>query len=562
MGKLRSIAGLISFVLLIVALNIVAVRRNAFTTDVLLPFGIAIAAGIVWLVLTIIGRVGKTVSEKKSSNLGGIFGSLIFLGICMVVFAFVSDWKQEWDLTEEGRVDLAPQTVQILEGLTEDVTVYALFNEDIPSEQRQLEVAKEKARLFLERCAKISPHLKVENIDPQLGKVQLDALGLSFADPRGSVAVKAGTRVRTIPLGGKKEQPRLEERDFTNALVNVIQNSQPKIGFLTGHGENDISKPDMKFLATFLAREGYTAESMSIRAGEGGIEGGYDVIVIVTSTAEMADFSQDEIAALDTFARGGGRLLVLGDVQLSAEPGAPRPRLLEWLHSTYGIVTGDDVVISTVDKSPFEITLWTDVGATNVFKQVDVPDVEFHGCYEQSNPITRNFDKKMALVAARSVSISETPTPRVTGTTILRTLPYCWAETNIAAIKQGIRPTRDPEEKYGSVGLAAACTLQTDIPIGDSGQMKTSRCVVVGDSDFVKAQSLTLGGHLNFIMNTFAWLTEREELIAIRPTGRDNQPIMLTTADETVIAWIAGMGVVQGVLLISLVVYVLRRRYR
>lgn len=561
MGKLRTIAGAISFVLLIVALNIVAVRRNAFSSEVLLPLGIAAVTGFVWIVLTLIDRVGKTASAKKSSNLGGIFASAIFLGICIVLYAFVSDWRQEWDLTEEGRTELAPQTVQILQGLTEDVTVYALFNEDIPSEQRQFDVAKEKARLFLERCAKISPHLKVEHIDPQLGKVQLDALGLSFADPRGSVAVKAGTRVRTVPLGGKKEQPRLEERDFTNALVNVIQNTQPKIGFLTGHGENDISKPDMKFLATFLAREGYTAESMSIRAGEGGIAGGYDVIVIITSTAETADFSQDEIAALDTFVRGGGRLLVLGDVQLSADPGAPRPRLLEWLQKTYGIVAGDDIVISTVDKTPFEITLMSDVSATNVFKQVDVPDVEFHGCYEQSNPITRNFDKLMALNAARSVTVSETPTPRVTGNTILRTLPYCWAETNVAAIRQGVRPTRDPQERYGSIGLAAACTLQTDIPIGDSGQMKTSRCVVVGDSDFVKAQSLTLGGHLNFIMNTFAWLTEREELIAVRPTGRDNQPIKLTTADETVIAWIAGMGVVQAVLLISLAVYLSRRRF-
>ena len=170
-------------------------------------------------------------------------------------------------------------------------------------------------------------------------------------------------------------------------------------------------------------------------------------------------------------------------------------------------------------------------------------------------------DWTVALTAARSVMVSDTPTPHVTGNTILRSLPYCWAETNVVAIRQGARPTRDPQERYGSIGLAAACTLQTEIPIGDSGQMKTSRCVVVGDSDFVKAQSLTLGGHLNFIMNAFAWLTEREELIAVRPTGQDNQPIKFTTADETVIAWIAGMGVVQAVLLISLAVYLSRRRY-
>ena len=59
-----------------------------------------------------------------------------------------------------------------------------------------------------------------------------------------------------------------------------------------------------------------------------------------------------------------------------------------------------------------------------------------------------------------------------------------------------------------------------------------------------------------------ALLRWREELIAARPTGHENQPIQLTTADEIAIAWIAGMGIVQAVLAASLIVYVLRRRYR
>ena len=523
----------------------------------------AIAFGLIWAVLAVFDRAGKGAEGQRSSNLGGILASFTFLGICIVLYAFVSRWDQSWDLTEEGRAGLAPQTVQLLQGLTQDVTVYGLFINDIPSEQRQLEVAKDKARLFLDRCVKLTPHLKVEFIDPQLEFARLKAIGLTYADPRGTVVLKAGARVRTIPLGGKKAQPRLEERDFTNTLINIIQNTQPKVGFLSGHGECDISRPEVSLLKQSLAREGYAAESMAIRSSEGGIQGDYDMIVVNgLNSEEGGDLSSDELAALDAYVMGGGRLLLLADPQFAASPGAPRKRIVEWLGQRFGIDLGDDLIISRIDRRLGEVSIMKDSSATSVFQQVPVPDVEFKGCYDQSNAITRNFDKDMLLEAARSVSIKKTLPPNVTASVIVRTLPYCWAETNLAALTQGGKPAMDPQEVSGSIGVAAAATLQTDIPIGDSGQMKASRVVVMGDSDFIKDDLIKNGGHLNLIMNAFAWLSEREELIAVRPTGKENKPINLSTADETAIAWIAGMGIVQAVLVASLVVYAVRRRYR
>lgn len=567
MGKLRTLCGTIAFLLLILALNVIAVRRDAFSAAVLWPLAGATLSGLVWAVLTVIERIGKGAPEKKSSNLGAIFASFTFLGICIVLYAFVTKWDQAWDLTGEGRLELAPQTIQVLQGLTQDVTAYGLFNEDIPSDQRELEVAREKARLFLERCAKLSPRLKVEFIDPQIEKLRCEQLGMSFADPRGTVALKSGARIRTIPLGGGKAQPRLEERDFTNTLINIIQNTQPKIGFLAGHGESDITRPEMKGLQQMLTREGYVAESTAIRPGEGGIAGDYDVIVVNGLNAEQGgDLSPDELAAIDTFVLGGGRFLLLADPQYAAVAGAPRKRLLDWAQQRLGIVVGDNLIISKIDKRLGEVSLMSDADATSVFRQVDVPDVDFKGCYDQSSPITRNFNKIMMFEAARSVTLEKKLPDHVTGLAIARTLPYCWAETNLAALAQTGKYAIDPGELVGSIGVAAAATLQTEIPIGDSGQMKAARAVVIGDTDFIKGDLQTgliiQGGHLNFIMNTFAWLTEREQLIAIRPTGKENQPIKLTAADETAIAWIAGMGVVQAVLIASLFVYATRRRYR
>ncbi len=567
MKKVRTALGAIAFLLLIVALNIVAIRRDAFSPAVLWPLGGAIVFGLVWAVLSITRRPGQSAQDIRSSNLGGILASFTFLGICIVVYAFVTRWDRAWDLTEEGRVDLAPQTIQVLQGLAEDVTAYGLFSKDIPSEQRELEVAREKALLFLERCAKLTPHLSVEFIDPQVDKARLVAMGMSYADPRGTVALKSGARIRTIPLGGGKAQPRLEERDFTNTLINIIQNTQPKIGFLAGHGESDITRPEMKGLQQMLSREGYVAESTAIRPGEGGIAGDYDVIVVNGLNAEQGgDLSPDELAALDTFVLGGGRFLLLADPQYAAVAGAPRKRLLDWVWQRFGIVVGDNLIISKIDKRLGEVSLMSDADATSVFRQVDVPDVDFKGCYDQNSPITRNFDKIMMLEAARSVTLEKKLPDRVTGLVIARTLPYCWAETNLAALAQTGKYAIDPGELVGSIGVAAAATLQTEIPIGDSGQMKAARAVVIGDTDFIKGDLQTglliQGGHLNFIMNTFAWLTEREQLIAMRPTGKENQPIKLTGADQTAIAWIAGMGVVQAVLIASLFVYATRRRYR
>lgn len=562
MGKLRATAGVAALLLFILAMNLIAIRRDVFAPAVMWPLIGAAILGVLTAVLALVDRAGKGATERKASNLGGVFASLVFLGICIVSYAFVKRWDQAWDLTQEGRVDLAPQTVQVLQGLTQDVTAYGLFNTSIPSDQRELEVAREKARLFLDKCAKLTPHLTVEFIDPQIERARLQALGMTYADPRGTVALKTGPRIRTIPLGGGKAQPRLEERDFTNTLINIVQDAQPKIGFLAGHGETDITKPEMKGLQQFLTREGYVVESMAIRPDEGGIAGNYSVIVVNGLNDEMGgDLTIEELSALDAFVASGGRFMLLADPSFARVPGSPRKRILDWLQQRFGIVVGEDLIVSPVDDRLGKVSIMSDADATSVFRQVPVPDVDFAGCYEQSNPITRNFNKMVQLDVARSVTLGEKLPDRVTGNVIVRTLPYCWAETNVRGVTEGVRPTKDPQEMSGSVGVAAAVTLQTEIPIGDSGQMKAARAVVVGDTDFIKGDALVLGGHLNFIMNSFAWLTEREQLIAMRPTGLENQPIPLTPADETAIAWIAGMGIVQVVLIASLLVYFARRRY-
>ena len=106
----------------------------------------------------------------------------------------------------------------------------------------------------------------------------------------------------------------------------------------------------------------------------------------------------------------------------------------------------DDILISTVSDTFGLVELYTDVGATALFGQHDVPDVAFFGCFSSDHPITSGFNQKMDLLLARSVTLAPERPEGVAGAEILRTLPYTWAEKRFQALWQpnAPRPKQDP----------------------------------------------------------------------------------------------------------------------
>jgi hypothetical protein len=169
----------------------------------------------------------------------------------------------------------------------------------------------------------------------------------------------------------------------------------------------------------------------------------------------------------------------------------------------------------------------------------------------------------MYLLAVRSVTLKDQRPAHVVGSTILRTLPFAYAETDLYGMyAQGKRPNRDPNEKAGSIGIAVAAAMKTETPVADTGQTRDARIVVVGDSDLTQNQAIVDAGNLNFTMNAMAWLTEREELIALRPKAQKDVPIKLLPAAEQAIAWVSVLGVFQVVAFAGAIIFYLRRKYQ
>ncbi len=552
MAVLRRTFGFLAIAGLIAALNILITIENPFSVWTIAAVALAVGAGGLWLALFLVGLMSTARRGEGAGALNSVVASLALLGIFVVVYAFLAQMHVSIDLTREGRRDLSSQSIKVLESLNKAVGVYCFFTK---TDDANVIVTKEKTRRFLEHCQRYTGQLQVEFLDPQEERAALDSLDVQRVPPQGAIALQCGTRKRLIPLSEKTA--RLEERDFTNALINVVRNSEPQVYFLTGHGERDgadTQSPDGSgLLEALIGREGNRTHALTIPVTEPRIPGDAALVVI---NNPKSDLHPREIQALSDYIDRGGRLLVLldawwkviGDTQ-------PTEQLRPWLRQTFGVKIGDDLIVSK--ETATDVMLVPDWSILNVRG-----DTEFRGSYDDTHPITRGFDKRMQLTAARSVTLDASAPQGTAGTVILRTPPSYWGEKNLQLLQERKQAEPESGEEKGPVGVAAAVTKKTSAPVGDTQQTRDARVVVVGNSVFAANEGVKVLGHLNFILNTVAWLTESEDLIAIRPVGQEDSPLLLSKGEQRAVAWIAVLGVLQAVVVAGVIVHRVRRRYR
>lgn len=556
---MRRLAGFSALVAYLAGINAAVWNLDFAPPSVWIPLGVGLTASIIWALLAFQDAAdGGRLRGRAAGGLQAVVSSLLFLGICIVVYAFVQLWDVSWDLTQEGRRELAPQTKQVLDNMAKDVTVTCFF---LDVDDELLLIGRDKTMRFLEQCQKRTDLLHVEQVDPQVAVARMESLGINFASPQGTIVLKAGTRKRVITLSGGS--PRLEERDFTNALVNVLRNSEPKVLFLTGHGERDtadVQSPNgAGGLAEVLRRESYQVDTLRMSIREAEVPADCDVLVINNLAG---DIHPDEIVAIEQYLGRGGRVFMALDPWVRVNTGtAGQEHLRPWLESRYGLRVGSDVVVAMPpnDSNPVEIALNPE---QTPFLEIDEMPPTYRGCYHADHPITRGFDQDMLWQVCRSVAPVEEAPEGVQLTTLVRSTPDYYSERDTERLYKEGAANKDPGEQDGPIALAVAAAIVSDEKDPETGRAYEGRIVAVGDSDFASNAQLTFPGHLNFVMNAFAWLVEEEDLIAIRPSGKEDPPVILSESDKRTVAWVSILFTLQVVIVVGAAVMWTRRRYQ
>ena len=316
-----------------------------------------------------------------------------------------------------------------------------------------------------------------------------------------------------------------QEQDITNGLIKVLQTAQPKVIFVQGHGERDITGSagdGYSGIAEQLKGDNFATESMVLLQQD--IPADASEVVVA---GPKSDFLEPEIAKLKAYLAKGGKLLVMVDPPQRGDA-PPLTNLLAMLKE-WSVEVGTNAVLDPMSQLR---------GA-----QADVPvaaQYPFHA-------ITNTFRMLTAYPFARSVKPAEPPATGRTATSFIQSGRNSWAETDLKTLttKGEARPDFENGDTQGPISLAVAVTAPLDTAPppadkakeGDTANKPETRLVVVGDSDFAANNVAGMGGNRDMFLNMVNWLAQQENLIAVRPRDPEDRRITLTSGQDTMITY-------------------------
>jgi ABC-type uncharacterized transport system involved in gliding motility auxiliary subunit len=164
---------------------------------------------------------------------------------------------------------------------------------------------------------------------------------------------------------------------------------------------------------------------------------------------------------------------------------------------------------------------------------------------------------------ARSMAPIEGGSNAHTAQPLVRTSDQSWSEADLGALataKSKVAFDADKGDKQGPITVGAAVSAPATVtpPASgnstpgspDSARTPETRIVALGDSDFVTNETLGFAGNRDFFMNTLNWLSQQENLIAIRPRQPQDHRLTLTE-DQTLRILILSLVVIPGLVFVS-----------
>ena len=443
--------------------------------------------------------------QARYGTLAGV-SVLVVLGILVAVNYIGARQNKRWDLTANKAFSLSDQSRNVLAGLDAPLQVM-VFAQDTDFRRYQ-----DKLREYEYGSKQIA----TEYVDP----VKMPTIARQNQIDRNNTIL--------FTYKGRTERVTAEdatEQDITNAIIKVVSGQQRKVYFVQGHGERDTASAagnGYQSIAEALGRENYTVDKL-VLAQAGSVPDDASVVIVA---GPKTDFFPAEIEALKKYLDNAGKLLLEIDPPDNVDA-PPFSNLIALAHE-WGMDVGNDIV---VDASGMGRLIGTDAS---------VPVVATYG----SHPITENFSFVTAFPLARSV------TPVMGGVNghiaqpFAQTSAQSWAEADVKDLMATGKVSMDDArgDKKGPVTIAAAASAASTLPGAslDPGAPGASnpldpelpkpetRVAVVGDSDFAANAGLGIQGNRDLFMNTVGWLSQQENLIAIRPKNPEDRRITLT----------------------------------
>jgi len=483
MNLVKSIIGLATFISLCLGI-VFFVLYPGIQWLLLTIWGLTFVLGILWLVLE-----WQTVMKfltKKSTRYGANFALVLFLLLGILTFINILAKDNNWrkDITRGGVNSISPQTEKILKELKQKVKISYFAR---PQE-------KEKAEQLFKNYVYLTKNLSYEIIDPNRQPTLTKSMGVQKFDT--VVLSLVGNESKTIKVEG------VSEEKLTNALIKLLKAKNQTIYFTTGHGErsldeNDNNGENYSLIKKELEKEAYVVKGLNLFS-TGKIPEDASVLVIA---GPRTAFFPKELEILSAWIKNGGHTWLALDLDINESGLAVGSKQLTTILKEYGIEVGNQMLVDPTSK------------AANVEPQVLMGFVAAKG-----HVITKDFPSStMGLVPnflfplTTYLKVSEKKeSDAYTVTTLIKTTPSAWAESDWAGLRKGIVQYDSNKDSRGEMNLGLAIE-----------QKDKMRFLVFSSSSYALNGLLRFAGNRDLFLNSIAWLADDDSFISIRAKTDD-----------------------------------------
>lgn len=513
--RISLIVALIGLIALCLGFGLSTQPKLSEAADLMRLAGLGVAAlgGAGLLVASGPSLYGFSRTRRARYGANSLILTLSCLGVIGLLNYLVLRHDIKWDVTENQTFTISPLTEKILAHLKKEVKVKAFFS--VTSRDRQ--VVLNRLETYRDKSG---GKLSFEMIDPE----RQPGIGYQYGiKSSGSMVFESGTQ-RKLILSTDEEQ-------LTSGVLSVTE-PLPHVYFLTGHNELDPENFDqhsgLSALKVQLEQLNFVVTKLSLPQ-TGKVPDDASVLVIPGPDRRLA---AEEVKAIETYLQQRhGKLLLLLPPKVTTG--------LEPLLKSYGIQIGDNILADP--NSNFQQELTTPM--FTVFTD---------------HPITDGFNGQLAVLLplARSIGLGSPPA-QVKGTELMKTTPASWGESNLQA---NSLVKKESGDRPGPLSAAVALTVSdAKAPVAEGSRSSQTRIVVVGNAAFANNWYMRYSANGNFFLNSVAWLDDANNLIAIRPKPTTDRTLILSGAQQTLIAYLS-IGIVPGlVALLGLLIWWRRR---
>jgi ABC-type uncharacterized transport system involved in gliding motility auxiliary subunit len=398
--------------------------------------------------------------------------------------------RVKWDLTQNARHTLSPQSRQVLAAIEGpvQVTVFAT--------RRDAELGDVRARIrdFLGRYQRAKADFTVDFVDPEQEPRRARDSGIQ---QNGEMIVAHGERSeRFSPFA-------LNEQSFTNLLVRLARRGERLAAYVDGHGERKLTGAANHDLGDFgrrLAATGFRLQPLNLAIVQD-VPANAALLVLASPQVELLPGEVDKILG---YVKRGGNLLWL------LEPGGNAG--LEALAERLGVQVSRGAV---VDPAAEELRI--------------PPTWAIASGYAQ-HPAVLGFDLLTVFPMTRALTASEDSGWRATP--LVDAAPRGWVETGALEGAPDFDPRRDTP---GPVTVVMA--------LERAHNEREQRVVVAGGGSFLANAFVGNGANLDLGLRLFNWLGGDERLVTIQPRPSRDAALALTRtqAAAVTVGWLVAV---------------------